>query len=100
MCNGVEVFSGLAVSDPQPLLRGSLEAGVVPLAFRSQGIDGLKGNGITLDRKSVVVWERHIFGAAGSPGTLVETFMVTGAVMQMRCTLVGTAIFLSGSSVI
>ena len=100
MCNGVEVFSGLAVSDPQPFLRGSLEAGVVPLAFRSQGIDGLKGNGITLDRKSVVVWERHIFGAACGFGTLVEAFMRAGTVVEMGGTLVGTAIFLSGSSVI
>ena len=81
MGNGVEILSRLLASDPQPFLCGGLESGVVPLTFRSQGIDGLEGNGIPLNGKSVVIRECDIFRTASGFGTLVEAFMAARAVM-------------------
>ena len=49
MGNGVEIFSRLSVPDPQAFLGGRLESGIVPFTFRSQGVDRLKSNGISLD---------------------------------------------------
>ena len=100
VCNGIEVFGGVSVSDPQSFLRGSLEAGVVPLAFRSQSIDRLKRNGITLDRKSVVIWDRHIFRAACGFRPFMETIMSARTVVNMGGSLVGAAILLSGTPII
>ena len=100
MGNGVKVFGRLSASDPEPFLRGSLKSGIVSLALCSQRINRLKGNGIPLDRKSVVIRKCHIFGAACCFGTLVEAFVTARTVMQMRGALIRTAIFLSGASVI
>ena len=100
MRNGVEICGGLLASDPQSLLCGSLEPGVVPLALCSHRIDGFECKGVTLDGKSVIIRQRHIFGTASGLGALVETFVVTGTVMQMGCSLVRTAVFLPRSPAI
>ena len=100
MGNGVEILSRLLASDPQTLLCSSLKSGIVPFAFRSQGVDRLKSNRIPLDGKSVIVRERDIFRTACSFGTLAETIVVAGTVVQMRSALVGTAVFLSCSAVV
>ena len=100
MRNGVEIFSRLSVSDPKSFLGGGFELGVIPLTLCSQGIDRLKGNGIPLDGEPVIIRQCHIFCTACGFGTLVETFMTAWTVMQMRCTLVRTAVFLPGMSVI
>lgn len=64
MSDGIEVFGGLAISDPKPLLPGGFEAGVVSFAFGTQGINGFESNGIPVNGKPVIIGNRDIFGAA------------------------------------
>ena len=98
MCNGVEILSGLSASDPQAFLCGIFKSGIVTLTLSSQGVDILEGNGIPLNGKPIIIRNRHIFSATCSFRFFVKTLVVTGAVMQMRSTLVWAAEFLSGSS--
>lgn len=98
--NGIQVFGRMPAAYPKSFLSGSFEPGIVPFAFSPECVNGFEFQSIPLDGKPVVVRDRHIFGTTGGLTFLVETFMGTGAIVQMGSSFIGTAIFLSGFAVL
>lgn len=97
---GIQVFSKIPVAYPKPLLRDSLESGIVSFTFCSERINGFECQSISLNGKPVVVWNCHISGVVGGLAFLVKALMCAGTIVQMRGPFIGTAIFLHGFSVL
>ena len=62
---GIQVFNRMPIAHPKPFLGSSLESGIVPFTFRSERKNGFEFQRISLNGKPVVVWNCHIFCAAG-----------------------------------
>lgn len=63
---GIQVFNRMPIAYPKPFLGSSLESGIVPFTFRSERKSGFEFQRISLNGKPVVVWNCHIFCAAGA----------------------------------
>ena len=97
---GIQVFNRMPIAYPKPFLGSSLESGIVPFTFRSERKSGFEFQRISLNGKPVVVWNCHIFCAAGGLTFLVKALMCAGTIVQMGGSFIGTTIFLSGFSVL
>ena len=99
MSNGVEIGSTVAVMNPQPLLPGSLKAGVVTLTFGTESVSSLERKAVTINGKTVVIGNGDVLGAASVFLAVVPVFVIAGAGrgfgLSERTTefLAGSAIF-------
>ena len=55
MCNCVQVSSTGTIANPETFPTGSLKAGIISLTLRSQRVDPLEIQAITVDGKAVIV---------------------------------------------
>ena len=97
---GIQVFNRMPIAHPKPFMGSSLESGIVPFTFRSEHKNGFEFQRISLNGKPVVVWNCHIFCAAGGLTFLVKALMCAGTIVQMGGSFIRTTIFLSGFSVL
>lgn len=97
---GIQVFNRMPIAYPKTFLGSSLESGIVPFTFRPERKNGFEFQRISLNGKPVVVWNCHIFCAAGGLTFLVKALMCAGTIVQMGGSFIGATSFLSGFSVL
>lgn len=90
----------MPIAYPKTFLGSSLESGIVPFTFRPERKNGFEFQRISLNGKPVVVWNCHIFCAAGGLTFLVKALMCAGTIVQMGGSFIGATSFLSGFSVL
>ena len=98
MSNGVKIGGTVAVMNPQPLLPGSLKAGVVTLTFGTKSVSSLEGKAVTVNGKTVIIRNGNILGAAPVFLAVVPVFVIAGAGRGFGLTE-RAAEFLAGSAV-
>ncbi len=75
----IQIGGAAAVTNPEALLAGSLKAGVVSLAFGTQGICALEVRTFPVNGKTVVRGNRFVLGAALMLLVVIPVFVVAGA---------------------
>ena len=99
MSNAVEVLCCVHAVNPETFLAGILETGIITLDFSPHGINLFECDAFSVDGKSVVVRQGHIFGAATVFLAVVPIFVIAWAGTGFR-TLERTAILLPCSTAI
>lgn len=64
MSHSVKILSGFHTVNPKPFLTGLLKARIIAFNFSPERINLFKGNTVTVNRKSVIIGKRNIFGTA------------------------------------
>ena len=84
--------------NPQPLLPGSLKAGVVTLTFGTESVSSLEGKAVTINGKAVVIWNGNVLGAAAVFLAVIPVLVIAWAGRGFGLTE-RTAEFLAGSAI-
>ena len=95
----VEIRCTCAVARPQPFLTCGLEAGIVTLTLRPQGVSPLEIETAAVNGKSVIVWNGLVSRAAPVLLAVVPVFVGTRANTGFGLAE-GTAVFLAGTPVV
>ena len=98
MSNGVKIGGTVAVMNPQPLLPGSLKAGVVTLTFGTESVSSLEGKAVTVNGKTVIIGNGNVLGAAPVFLAVVPVLVITRTRGRFGLTE-RTAEFLAGSAI-
>ena len=99
MSQRVEVRRACAAAHPQPFLTCGLEAGIVTLTLRPQGVSPLEIETAAVNEKSVIVWNSLVSRAAPVLLAVVPVFVVTRANTGFGLAE-GTAVFLAGTPIV
>ena len=78
VCDGVQIGSAVAVTNPKTLLAGTLKAGIIPLAFRAERVNALETQAISINGKTVIIGDGLVLCTAAVFLAVVPAFMVTG----------------------
>ena len=78
MCNAVEILCCLHAVHPEPFLTGILETGIITLDFSPHGINLFECDTFSVDGKSVVVRQGHIFRTAAVFLAVVPILVIAG----------------------
>lgn len=79
MSDGVEVCCAVAIADPKTFPPCAFEARIIALTLRAKGIDPLEAQTFAVNRKTIVVGNRLVFGTAAVFLTVVPVFVVARA---------------------
>ena len=95
----VEIRRAGAVARPQPFLTCGLEAGIVTLTLRPQGVSPLEIETAAVNEKSVIVWNGLVSRAAPVLLAVVPILVAARANTSLRLAE-GAAVFLAGTPIV
>ena len=99
VCDGVQIGSAVAVTNPKTLLAGTLKAGIIPLAFRAERVNALETQAISINGKTVIIGDGLVLCTAAVFLAVVPVFVAAGTFAGFGLAE-GAAEFLAGTIIV